>query len=118
MSSGDSTRFKTGVSSRFIDSMGFLVEATWNEAVQRKQPIGTCRKPDCGGQIMPRKTYEEGKVVWFDADCNNCGVAIAAPGGRVLRRSSRRDEQPIGWWDQRDQQLKKLAALSKGQVPA
>lgn len=105
-----------GIAPRFVDAMDYIIESTWEDAAKRKQPVGGCRHGACGGLLMPRHMYEVGKVQWFDADCDNCGSTVSSPGGRVLRRSTRRDEMPPGWWDKRMENIKKVNDALKGNL--
>lgn len=76
----------------------------WNRARAERGIVGSCRL--CGGHLVPQET--EPRIValeWFEARCILCGHEIAAPGGRVLRRSSRHSEQPVEWRENRSARL-------------
>lgn len=107
---------KTGISKRFVDTMGFL--SGWGRAVERKDIVGSCRQPNCGGLLQPLPTHQaingDTEIPWYGAECLNCGHEVWSPDGRTLVRSSRRGEQPTGWWDRRMEHLRKLRDLSKG----
>lgn len=105
---------KRGISNRLIDNQDFLHSVEWNRLAERGAVAGTCRRPKCGGLMRPLPTHQEGKTTWYSAECMNCGNEIAAPDGRVLQRSGRRNEMPSGWWDRRTDILAKLAELAKG----
>lgn len=70
----------------------------WLRARATGDLVGDC---SCGGYLAPGEVYHNGHVEWYEARCITCGREVAAPGGRVLRRSSRHAEQPAGWWEQR-----------------
>ena len=87
--------------------------------------VGTCRR--CGDYLVPLAPYEHtDDRVDYEAHCRReivatmvggkrqvegCEWTLSAPGGRMLRRSSRHDEMPTGWWENR---LKGLAKPMEG----
>ena len=102
-----------GITTRFVDSQDYIVEATWNDAVARHQPVGECRRVGCGGLLMGRPSRKESEKLWFEAECNSCGGTVAAADGRVLRRSTRHDEMPKGWLGARNEALRKAHEFKK-----
>lgn len=90
---------------RWVVERVAIDEYQWNRARAESGLVGTCRL--CGGHLRPLPTEPEGTsaIAWLEARCVLCGHEIASPGGRVLRRSSRRSEQPPGWWEWRESQL-------------
>lgn len=79
-----------------------LVNLHWRRAVEAATSVGTCREDGCGGELIPLRPRErDGPIAWYEAECSTCGHTVAAPAGRVLRRSSRHDEMPSGWWTDR-----------------
>lgn len=107
-----------GIAARFVDGLDFIIQSTWDEAAQRKQPVGTCRRAACGGLMMARPAYRNDNILWFEAECDNCGSSIATPDGRVLRRSTRHAEMPGGWWANRTDVLKKVRDMVAGGDPS
>lgn len=105
---------KHGLSHRLIDNQDFIHSGEWNRLAERGGIVGTCRRPKCGGLMKGLPTHQEGKLTWYSAECLNCGAEIAAPDGKTLQRSTRRDEMPSGAWDRRIDILAKLAELAKG----
>jgi hypothetical protein len=81
-------------------------EAGWLRARAESSLVGTCRL--CGGHLQPLETLPDGSshLKWFEARCVLCHHEVASPAGRVLRRSSRRTEQPPGWWEIREMRLR------------
>lgn len=78
--------------------------AAWNRARAERGIIGSCRL--CGGHLVPLETDPNvGPLDWYEAECVLCHHPIAAPGGRVLRRSSRHSEQPVEWRETRAARL-------------
>lgn len=76
----------------------------WNLAVQSGEMVGDCRF--CGNNMRPWPTEIAGQITWYTAQCvfSQCGRVIAAPNGEMLRRSSRHDEMPSGFWNGRAKQ--------------
>lgn len=72
--------------------------AAWLRARATGELVGDCV---CGGYLQPGESYTVGHTEWYETRCVTCGRETAAPGGRILRRSSRHAEQPSGWWAQR-----------------
>lgn len=73
----------------------------WNRARAEAKFVGTCR--ECGGHLKPLESLEPGAshLEWAEARCVLCGHEVASPSGRVLRRSSRHTQMPVGWWEYR-----------------
>lgn len=105
-----------GITHRLVDTQDFIHSVEWNRLAERGGIVGNCRQPKCGGLLKALPTHEDGKRTWYGAECLNCGHEIAAPDGKVLRRSSRRNEMPSGTWDRRMDILTKFAELAKGKA--
>ena len=92
---------KHGLYRRFLNDDGDLRSTTWNAAVEGGEHVGTCRR--CGFYLLGRPTHQAGPIVWYGAYCTNpgCGWEMAAPNGEILRRSSRHNEMPSGFWADR-----------------
>lgn len=75
---------------------GEINPVMWAQADDSAQIVGTCRDNDCDGYLVvdPPKEYGPTPLTWFEARCLKCGHQVAAPGGRLLRRSSRWTERP------------------------
>lgn len=61
----------------------------WQQARDNGQHVGTCRKLlasglECGQPLRPGEPYEQGRVVWYPADCA-AGHETAAHGARPER---------------------------------
>jgi len=93
-----------GLWERFKDG-DRINHGAWLRARAEGAHVGTCRI--CGDYLIPAAPYEhtDGRVD-NEAHCRACTATVNAPGGRILRRSSRLDEMPSGWWENR---LKGLA---------
>lgn len=101
-----STPPSRGISQALVGADDTLVsKVRWNELAGIHAIVGTC--PGCGGGLkaMPSDRYdhggEDGHVTWYEAACVQCGKEVAAPNGRVFRRSSLNGETPRGWLDGR-----------------
>lgn len=103
-----------GLSKRYVDGQDFINEPAWHRANNRRELVGACRQPKCGGLLQPQDTHESNGITWYSAACLNCGHEVVSPNGRVLRRSSRRHEMPDGWWDRRMNTLTNLNGIGKG----
>lgn len=81
----------------------------FRRALATGEVIGTCRVSWCEGWMIaiPEPDKAATPIEWFTARCAECGAEVAAPGGRMLRRSSRWDEAPDGYWSRRLKALKK-----------
>jgi hypothetical protein len=82
----------------------YIDHAAWLRACAAGELVGTCRW--CGDQLAPRPAEEVSKIWWYEADCRTCTKIYAAPGGRILKRSSRHTEQPAQWRTERNKRLK------------
>lgn len=79
---------------------GDLIDSgQWSRAKAASEFVGECR--NCGGYLLPGSIIQVGRIEWYEARCVACGHEVAAPGGRILRRSARWSEQPANWWEQR-----------------
>lgn len=81
-----------------------LNTAAWGRAVASGEHVGSCRR--CGNDLVALPTNEHNKVTWYTGRCLECGWEFASPGGEVLRRSSRHDEMPQGYWEKRSRAKK------------
>jgi hypothetical protein len=86
-----------GIYRRLLADDG-LHHSAWNRAVELGEHVGTCRW--CGGYLLGDPTHQAGQITWLGGHCTNpqCGREFATPNGAALRRSSRHDEMPAGWW--------------------
>jgi hypothetical protein len=77
----------------------------WNHLAEIRAIVGQCR--DCCGDLQAvapdehDAQGEEGEVTWYEARCMSCGKVVAAPNGRVFRRSSAHRETPGDWLEGR-----------------
>jgi hypothetical protein len=97
-----------GLSRGLVGNDSTLVsKVRWNELARMGAVVGTCREPGCGGAlhaVAPSEhdaQGEDGAITWYETRCTNCGKELAAPNGRILRRSSLQGEMPSGWLAQR-----------------
>lgn len=83
----------------------------WNQLADLKAVVGSCRSCSLANRhgdlvAIPASMHdhmgEDGEVTWYEARCLACGTEVAAPNGRVLRRSSRHAETPRGWLEARE----------------
>jgi hypothetical protein len=91
-----------GIGRSLVDNTGmYLNTAAWNRAAGGTEFVGTCRV--CGDHMVAEPTVTTGRTDWYVARCINaeCHHEVASPDGRILRRSTRRDEMPQGFWEKR-----------------
>ena len=103
-----------GLWARFTDG-DHINHGAWLRARAEGAHVGTCRR--CGEYLIALEPYEHtnGRVD-YEAHCRReivatmvagkrtvtgCEWTFNAPGGRILRRSSRHDEMPDGYWESR-----------------
>jgi hypothetical protein len=94
---------------RKLVARNYTVDAdAWRHASNEGELVGQCRRPGCGGYLTvdQPQPYPGVDLVWYLARCLKCDNEVAAPGGRVLRRSGRHHEAP-DFWAQRTEQLKR-----------
>ena len=99
-----------GIYKSFLDQDGTITTTAWNRAVEGGEHVGTCR--ECGFYMLARPTTQQGRITWYWAYCTNaagCGKEIGAPNGEALRRSSRHDEMPDGYWAARLKEMGRAA---------
>ncbi len=79
---------------------GAIDHPAWLRACAERSYVGNCR---CGDYLVPEPPEQIGQRLDYRAACrrDECSYELEAPGGRVLRRSSRHSEMPGGWWDHR-----------------
>lgn len=109
-----------GVNDRFVDSEDALVpKSEWERLARMRAQVGRCRRPECDAPLraIPADEHdhsgEDGAISWYEAVCDN-GHEVAAPNGRVLRKSSLHMETPSGWWEQREARDKATREASQG----
>lgn len=103
----------------------------WNELAGIAAIVGSCRECALHGRhgdlvaLAPSAhdhMGEDGEVTWYEARCRACGKEVAAPNGRVMRRSSRHTETPRGWLERRagrdEEQVKQRAGYDPDGHPA
>lgn len=74
-----------------LDDGARINAEAWRRAVVSLHSVGRCR---CGGYLRPGSAVHVGAHRWdYEALCEVCGETWVAPGGRVLRGSSRRSER-------------------------
>jgi hypothetical protein len=86
----------------------------WATLSTTAEVIGSCRQARhgakvCGGDMftMPIDPHQspDAPLKWQDAECGTCRHQVTIPNGRVLRRSSRHEEMPSGWFQERARRL-------------
>lgn len=100
MTAGKFDPLEHGLNRSMLDNTGmYLNTAAWDRSVG--EFVGTCRV--CGDNLVAEEKRTEGKVTWRIARCINakCKHEYASPEARILRRSSRHDEMPTGFWAKR-----------------
>lgn len=91
-----------GIYRRLLLEDGSIDSIAWNRAAEEGAHVGTCR--ECGFHTVANPTYQAGSITWYSGYCTNaqgCGKEFAAPNGGALKRTSRRQEMPAGFWDAR-----------------
>lgn len=71
--------------------------SAWLRARAEGSFVGNCRR--CGDYLIPAEPQQRGSGFDYAAYCrqtDTCRYELAAPGGRVLRRSTCLSEQPKG----------------------
>jgi hypothetical protein len=103
-----------GINDRFVDTEDALPpKYEWERLARMRAQIGQCRRLGCDAPLraIPADEHdhsgEDGAISWYEAVCDN-GHEVAAPNGRVLRKSSLHGEMPSSWWEQREARDKKL----------
>lgn len=78
---------------RFVDGDRNIDYHQWLRAIAEHAFVGTCRR--CGDQLIPMRPTDHGGRTDYEAHCRrtDCGWICNAPGGRLLRRSSRLHER-------------------------
>lgn len=89
-----------GLWQRFVDG-DQVAHGAWLRACAEHTFVGTCRV--CGDYLTPAYPEQLDGRTDYEARCRSerCGHTVVAPGGRLLRRSSRHSQMPAGWWDHR-----------------
>ncbi len=88
------TPHDAGLWPRYVTG-GAIDHAQWLRARAESQFVGTCRR--CGDYLVPDPPAELAGRTDYTARCRRaeeCGYELAAPGGRVMRHSGRRSDQP------------------------
>lgn len=110
-----------GIESGLVEIGDLLPERMrWLRLARAQAVVGQCRK--CGGNLVPIEPPEDedgevGEIAWYEMRCVACDTEIAAPNGRVLKRSSARSEMPPGWWkfrEDRDREEAKARGAQNG----
>lgn len=87
----------SGLWNRYVVD-GEIDHAAWLRACAHSEFVGNCRS--CGDYLIPERPIERGGGRFdYTAACRQdreCRYELTAPGGRVLRRSSRLSERPKG----------------------
>lgn len=73
---------------------GAINHAAWLRAIAERAPVGNCRT--CGGLLYPNRPEQHSARTDYTARCVNdsCRYELLAPGGRVMRGTTRRSDQP------------------------
>jgi hypothetical protein len=95
-----------GVNATFVGTDDTLVsKGRWNQLAGMQAVVGQCRA--CGGDmeaLAPSEHDAQGEaeqITWYEARCRACGKEVAAPNGRIFRRSSAHLETPRAWLETR-----------------
>lgn len=102
-----------GWSTKLHDNDLVIIGPAWDRAVDGQEIVGSCRTLDqavrpCTGYLRAIDKVQIGAIWWYEAECMRCGAVSASPNGKVLRRSSRREEMPEGAWTQRMKAIEKI----------
>jgi hypothetical protein len=111
-----------GINTALVGNDDTLVSRLrWIELARLRAIVGTCR--ECQGSLQAIEpdahdhSGEEGQITWYEARCATCGEEIAAPNGRIFRRSSRWSETPGDWLSGREKRDGEERKARRGQYP-
>jgi hypothetical protein len=70
---------------RMTLSFGVISGLLWQEAIDTRQPVGTCTA--CGALMRPEKPEQRGRRMFYPARCSNaaCGREVEGQGPRVAK---------------------------------
>lgn len=80
---------------RALVTDGHINHPAWLRAHAEHRFVGTCRQ--CGDYLIPDQPHEHpGGRIDYTAACRNesCRWEMSAPGGRVMRHSTKLSDQP------------------------
>jgi hypothetical protein len=68
---------------RMCQSFGVISDILWREALDLRQPVGSCTRPGCGGLMRPLAPEQRGQRWFYPARCSTCRREVEGQGPRV-----------------------------------
>lgn len=72
---------------RMCQSFGVISDILWREALDLRQPVGSCTRTGCGGLMRPLAPEERNRRMFYPARCSTCGREVEGQGPRVPKEA-------------------------------